>query len=155
MQTAFQNITFEEKYKYYTGGYWNYNLNLSENSLDNIQMVSIDAQDNIRGFLCAEISRNSDKISSLAIINFYGKNAVFSKDLYQFIKNLFVKFNFRKVEFGIVVGNPIEKMYDKYIEKYNGSITGIQHKSIKLQDNLYYDEKFYEIFREDCIELLK
>ena len=81
-------------------------------------MVSVDNQDNVIGFLRASIIRTSEKVSSLGIINFYDKNLTFSRDLYQFLKELFEKYNFRKIEFNVVIGNPIEKMYDKYIDKY-------------------------------------
>ena len=156
LQQLFKKIIFQEKYKYYNySNYWTYNLKLSENSWDSIEMVSVDEQDNVRGFLSASIARDSDKVSSLGMINFYDINVVFAKDMYKFIKDLFLKFNFRKIEFTVVVGNPIEKMYDKYIQKYNGRIVGIKKQSTKLQDNKYYDVKMYEIFRDDCIHLLK
>ena len=58
----------------------------------------------------------------------------------------------RKLEFTVVVGNPIEKTYDKLIKKYGGNIVGVKHKNCKLIDNKYYDEKIYEIFREDYIK---
>ena len=50
------------------------------------------------------------------------------------------------------MGNPIEKMYDKYINKYGGRIIGINKQSTKLQDENYYDVKYYEIFREDYLK---
>lgn len=156
LQQLFKKIIFQEKYKYYNySNYWTYNLKLSENSWDSIEMVSVDEENYVRGFLSASINRIADSVSSLGIINFYDVNIVFAKDLYQFIKDLFLKFNFRKIEFIVVVGNPIEKMYDKYIQKYNGRIVGIKKQSTKLQDNKYYDVKMYEIFRDDCIHLLK
>jgi len=97
--------------------------------------------------------RSSDKVSSLGIINFYDKNLTFSRDLYKFLKDLFEKYNFRKIEFNVVIGNPIEKMYDKYIDKYGGSIVGIRKESTRLQDGKYYDVKIYEIFRENYLGL--
>jgi len=51
------------------------------------------------------------------------------------------------------MGNPIEKMYDKYINKYGGRIIGINKQSTKLQDGNYYDVKYYEIFRDDYLRL--
>lgn len=155
LQQQFQNIVFQDKYKYYNyDNYWHYTLKLSEDSWNDIELVSVDNQDNVRGFFRAGISRASDKVSSLAIINFYDKNITFSRDLYQFLKDLFEKYNFRKIEFNIVIGNPIEKMYDKYINKYGGKIVGINKQSTKLQDGNYYDVKYYEIFREDYLKSL-
>jgi len=155
LQQQFQNIIFQEKYKFYNyDNYWYYNVKLSEDSWNDIELVSINNQDNVIGFFRAGISRTSDKVSSLTIINFYDKNIVFSRDLYQFLKDLFEKYNFRKIEFNVAMGNPIEKMYDKYINKYGGKIVGINKQSTKLQDGNYYDVKYYEIFREDYLKSL-
>jgi len=149
LQEVYNTIVFNDKYKYYNfDNYWNYILKLSDDSWNDIEMVSIDSQNNVRGFFRAGISRASNKVSSLVIINFYDKNVVFSRDLYQFLKDLFDKYNFRKIEFNVVIGNPAEKMYDKYIKKYDGNIVGIKKESTKLIDGKYYDVKMYEIFKE-------
>jgi hypothetical protein len=156
LQEIYKSIIFQEKYKYYNfSTYWNYELKIEDDSWNYIQMVSVDDEDNIRGYFSATINRTSNIVDALGIINFYDVNVVFAKDMYQFIKDLFLKFNFRKIEFSVVIGNPIEKMYDKYIHKYNGNIIGIKRQSIKLHDDKLYDVKLYEIFKDDCIKLIK
>lgn len=153
LNKVFQNVVFQDKYKFYNfENYWQYNMKLSEDSWNDIEFVSVDDKDNIRGFLRAGISRTSDKVSSLGIMNFYDTNVTFSRDLYKFLTDLFDKFSFRKIEFTVVVDNPVEKMYDKYIEKYGGSIVGIKKEGTKLLDGNYYDVKIYEIFREDYLK---
>jgi hypothetical protein len=153
LQAKYSEVVFQDKYKFYSCSVdWDYAIKISEDSWNNIQFVSVDEENNIRGYLSAHVSRNSDKVTGLGIINFYDTNIVFSKDLYQFLKDLFEKFNFRKIEFSVVIGNPIEKMYDKYIKKYGGRIVGISKDDTKLQDGKYYDLKYYEIFREDYLK---
>jgi hypothetical protein len=44
-----------------------------------------------------------------------------------------------------VVGNPAERMYDKFIEKYNGRVVGIKKNEVKLVDGKFYGLKLYEI----------
>jgi hypothetical protein len=78
-------------------------------------------------------------------------NPLFGKDLLQVIKDIFERFNFHKLSFGMVVGNPIEKTYDRIVEKYGGRITCIEKEETKLDDNKYYDVKRYEILREDYL----
>jgi hypothetical protein len=56
------------------------------------------------------------------------------------------------MRFGVIVGNPIEKTYDKLIEKYGGKICGYAKEDIKLFDGKLYDLKNYEIMREDYIK---
>lgn len=152
LNQAYNSIIFQNKYKYYNcDNFWYYTKEASKDSWNNIEFVSVDKNDNVIGYLGAGILRSADKVSNLAIMNFYDINATFSRDLYQFLNDLFTKFNFRKIEFFVVIGNPAEKMYDKYIKKYGGRITGIKRESTKLQDNKYYDIKEYEIFREDYL----
>lgn len=102
--------------------------------------------------MSANISRDDNSISGLSIINFENKNLTYSKDLRQFLLDLFIKYKFRKVNFVVVIGNLIEKMYDKYIEKYGGRIVGIYKDHIKLQDGNLYDQKLYEIFPNEKIK---
>lgn len=87
--------------------------------------------------------------------NFSNEKLQFGKDLVQVIKDIFYKYNFRKLTFTVFVGNPIEKSYDKMVNKYGGRIVGIQKKHTRLQDGKYYDEKIYEIMREDFINKVK
>ena len=42
-------------------------------------------------------------------------------------------------------------MYDKYIKKYGGSITGISERSVILYDGTITDMKSYEIRKEDYL----
>ena len=43
-------------------------------------------------------------------------------------------------------------MYDKYIEKYNGRVVGYRKNEIMLSDGQYYDDKLYEITKEDYLK---
>ena len=76
-------------------------------------------------------------------------------DLGQALTDIFERFKFRKLNFSVVIGNPIEKSYDKMIDKYGGRIVGIYKQEIKLIDGEYYDEKLYEITREDYLKSIK
>ena len=156
LNKAYSSIIFQDKYKYYNcDNYWSYTKEVSKDSWNNLEFVSVDKNDNVIGYLGAGISRSTEKVASLGIMNFYDINITFSKDLYQFLHDLFMKFNFRKIEFIVVIGNPAEKMYDKYIEKYGGRIVGVSRESTKLQDNKYYDIKEYEIFRDDYLKVIQ
>lgn len=150
LNKVWQSVVFEEKYQFYTfSDWWSYKIYIDDNSLDKLQMVSVDAEDNVIGFFEAFIERDTYKISAVSAINFKDINITFSKDFYQFMSELFVKHKFRKIEWFVVVGNPAEKLYDKIIAKYGGHIVGVKHETRKTADGILRDEKDYEIFKSD------
>ncbi len=130
----------------------NYKLELKEDNWEKIELVSVDKNDNVIGFLVASIDRDAYYISSLLVANFYDINITFSKDFKQFLSDLFIKYKFNKVCFSVVISNPAEKMYDKYIKRYNGRIVGVQKEHAKLADGNYYDVKLYEILRKEYLD---
>lgn len=116
--------------------------------------VSINNNHKLIGYIGYNINRDHNKVSNIEIINFNSltKNKItFGKDVVKVIDDIFCKFNIRKIEFAVIVGNPVEKTYDRLVKRYGGNIIGIKHKSVKLMDGQYYDQKEYEIFREDYL----
>ena len=70
----------------------------------------------------------------------------------QAITDIFEKYNFRKLNFAVVIGTPVEKHYDRLIKRYGGRIVGVRKQNCRLIDGKYYDEKLYEIMRDDYFE---
>jgi hypothetical protein len=155
VQVEYQKIIYNDKFKFYiNSSFWNYDFNMGGDSNWNaIEYVSVDDKDNIIGFMGANIDRDVNKVGSLRLINFKNKcNVTFAKDLYRFLNELFTVHKFIKIEFTVVVGNPIEKMYDKYCLKYGGRIVGTYKDFTKLTDGNLYDTKLYEIFRTEFLK---
>jgi hypothetical protein len=146
----------DPKYKWYHLGGFNENIVVDENTWSRYQMVSVDKDNNVIGYLSADVDRSSDYLFRLRAINYTDKcNLVFAKDMYDFFRFVFVERGSRRMEWSVVVGNPIEKMYDKFCRKVNGNIVGICHKSVKLMDGQYADLKTYEVFGDDVRAYLK
>lgn len=140
----FHNRPFRDQFKLPDQeGDWNYRC-----------FASIDDYDRVIGFIGFSINRTHDLVENIEIINFSmnPKNKlVFAIDVAKAIDDIFRVYNFRKVEFYVIIGNPVEKTYDRLVKKYGGNIIGIKHKAVKLLDMNYYDIKEYEIFREDYL----
>lgn len=150
LEEAYLSKIMDEKNKYYIcNSFYNYELSLAEDSWTQLDLVSVNSEDQVIGYLSASFDRNANSVSHLSIINFYDVNLTFSRDLYQFVNDLFFKYGFRKIKFSVVVGNPAEKMYDKFIEKYNGRIAGVYEDDVVLPDGKYYDIKQYEIHKKN------
>lgn len=155
LQKKLMDIWYKEKYKYYIADIWCQKKELAKDTWNDHQFVSIDNNGNVIGFIEYQVNRSDNSCSYLGICNFDENMMItFGLDLGQALKDIFEKFKFRKLTFSVLVGNPIEKSYDKMIRKYNGRIVGTYIQDVKCFDGEYYDRKLYEIFREDYLRSL-
>lgn len=155
IRSKLMNTWYDKKYMFYHSSPYHEIWKNPENKDGDWnfrQFVSLNSKGEVIGLIGYHINRVDDMANGFGAINFTDNKVTFGMDLAQVIDDIFCKFNIRKLEFAVIVGNPIEKSYDKIIKKYGGNITGIKHKHVKLLDNNYYDHKDYELFREDYIK---
>lgn len=148
-----RSVWFKEKYKYWNATSYYQDWSLADGTWTEHQFVSV--RDGIViGYISYCIDRaDGDVVHSLNIINFEERpSGTFALDCGHAIRNIFEKYRFRKLNFFVIIGNPIEKTYDKMIDRYGGRIVGIKKKNARLIDGKYYDEKLYEIMRDDYME---
>lgn len=151
-----RKTAFDPKYTYYHfSTYRNYKVDIAEDSWNMIQMVSVDSDENVLGYLSCGCNRSCNKVHSIGAINFGTVNIGFSRDFYEFLTSLFTVHSFNKIEWEVVVGNPAEKIYDKIVDKYGGRIVGTRIDSTVLMDGSFHDVKEYEIFKKDFLNVYK
>lgn len=68
-------------------------------------------------------------------INFSNDKLTFGRDLVQVIDDIFCSFGLERMEFKVVCGNPIERSYDRMVERFGGRIVGVRKRVAKLMDN--------------------
>lgn len=144
------DIWFNEKYKYWNSNTYHSDIEISNETWANHQFVSIQ-DDEIIGYICYEINRESNCCLGLGNINFTDDKMTFGRDLGQALTDIFEKFQFNKLKFSVVIGNPIEKSYDRMIQRYGGRIVGIFRQDTRLIDGNLYDVKQYEILRSEYL----
>ena len=152
IKTKMLDTWYDDKYKYFHASTYHNVYGLPDSDVNCREFVSLDSKGNLLGIIGYEVNRDYDLAMNFGAINFSDNKITFGMDLAQVIDDIFCKFNMRKLEFNVIVGNPIEKSYDKCINKYGGRIVGIRRQHSKLIDNKYYDDKIYELFREDYIK---
>ena len=152
LQKKFQGIWFVDKYKYWNFDNYYKDFMPDDESWNHHQFVSIDTNGEIVGYISYSIDRQSHMAYGFSIINFIDNKIVFGIDLGQALADIFEKFKFRKLRFSVIVGNPIEKAYDKMVVKYGGRIVGTYYKEQRLIDGELYDQKLYEILRKDYMD---
>lgn len=152
LKELYINTWHKDKYKYYNyRSYWEL-PKFAESTWDGHDFVSLNKDGEIIGAIGYSINRPVESVCGLGIINFSDDMVTFGRDVMQAMKDIFEKYNFRKLSCCVVIGNPIEKTYDRLIPKYGGRIVGIEKDETKLCDNKYYDVKRYEILREDYMK---
>ena len=145
---------YEEKYKFVTPNVYCKLEQIYPNTWDIHQFVSVNEEDEVIGYIAYSINRVTNSVDQLVIYNFTDNSITFGLDLKQVFHDIFMKFNFHKVQFCVTIGNPVEKQYDKMIKKYHGRIVGILKDDAKCFDGKYYDVKLYEILRDEYMQYL-
>ena len=150
--TKLRETWFDERYKYYYCSPY-YTDEVMDNSTQvQHRFVSVSKLEELQGYISYNIDRETDTVLSLGIISFNVNPFCFAADVHRAIKDIFDRFNFRKLIFSVVVGNPTEKQYDRLIQRYGGRIVGVHKQDVKLIDGHYYDLKVYEVLQKDYMD---
>lgn len=146
LRSKFYDTWFDEKYKYYynDGNFHDYEADC--NSENRHQFACIHDQ-YIIGYIGYDIHRNENRVDNFGAINFTNKHIEFATDLMTAINDIFYKYNFDKINFEVIVGNPAEEKYDNLIKVYNGVVAGYYKNHVRLMDGQLYDSKIYEIYK--------
>lgn len=142
------------EYSYYDSNYISTKLKgikVEKNTMQRHQFVSL-CKGEVVGYIAYNISLEDYRVYGVQTINFTNNTVVFGIDLRRVIKNIFELYKFRKMNFGVFIGNPIEKSHDRVTVNCGARIVGIQKKHHKLADGEYHDYKLYEILREDYLK---
>lgn len=132
------------------GSFFTYKQEIQDSNWSKHQFVSIENGFNVVGYFEAGVERAARYIDSLVLVNFKkGWNPTFSSDLKEFILCLFLRYNYNKITFDVVVGTRNEVIYDKFVKRYGGRIVGTFFKHKMLQSGRIVDCKYYEITNED------
>jgi hypothetical protein len=148
LRELFFDTAFDPFYKFEEFMVYRESFKLPEDTWAANHFVSLYNND-ILGMIGYQIKRAENAVYGLHIVHFGGPQAphryIFGKDVITAVKDIFEKYRFNKLSFGVAQGNPVEKTYDKLVKRYNGRIAGIRKQEIRLIDGKLYDVKEYEI----------
>lgn len=143
LNALFAQYTHEERMKWWQLNYEDREAKIEDSNYRVIQMASV-KDDKVIGFLSAEINRNIYAVDTLGCAHFIedSKNT-FAADIVAFIKSLVYEHKFRKINWAVIKGNPVEKHYDRICKKMGGRIVGVKRYDVFIRGE-YYDRKMYE-----------
>ena len=143
--------------KYYYCDYHN-ELEIKDDDWNLDQFVSINEAGEVVGYITGrhnQIARSIESISLIAFTTDLKDRVILLTDLQKLIHDYFYVYNYNRVEFGVYVGNPVEKFYDKYINACGGKVCGYCRQSERCMDGTYVDHKTYEILACEYKENIK
>jgi RimJ/RimL family protein N-acetyltransferase len=149
VEDLLQLTAFDLKYKYYhSSGYANLTYKPSEYTWAGTEFVFIDKHGKVTGFINLSIS-NPEYNATISIFNVGGGGLSFLTDLAELCDRMFCEFNINKLSWSLLVGNPAEKLYDRFISQHGGRVVGIKKKHNTSMARELCDVKMYEILKED------
>jgi hypothetical protein len=151
LQEMLYDTAFDPFYKWQTATYIE-KFSMPDNTYNGNHFVSL-YRGEILGLIDYVIRRAENAVWGLGILHFGGERApygyTFGKDVMTALKDIFETYHFNKLNYSVVIGNPIEKTYDKLTERYNGRVVGVRRQQSRLMDGMLYDLKEYELLARD------
>lgn len=150
LNKIWSEVCYDEKYMYYDINMERSPIVINESTWNGLSYVCVDSEDNIYGYIAYTTVRDIRmSVHSLRAVNFSGNKFAFARDLKTVIDEIFFKFNFRKISWSVIPGNPIERSYDNLCKRFGGRIVGTEKDAVALMDGKLYDYKMYELFKTD------
>lgn len=145
LKKLFLTTWHTEHYKFWTFGCNHYQYEAAKDTYERHEFVSVSHEGNVIGYIAYDINRDTQNVSGLSVLNFTENITVFGRDLLRAMTDIFEKYHFRKIEFSVVRGNPIEESYDRLVDRFGGRVIGIRTDQCRLFDGEYHDLKLYEV----------
>lgn len=132
--------------------------NLKEDDWDTDQFVSINKNGNVVGYISCNKKQSVHAISSISLIALsedLGDRVILLYDLQKLIHDYFYIYNYNRVSFGVYIGNPVEKFYDKFVSACGGKVCGYYRQCARAMNGVLFDFKEYEILAIEYKENVK
>ena len=141
----FQERFYTDDMLYETGCNENWSPNIANCPDEStFQFAIVDKADNCIGFVSFKIDWYSSQAYNFGIISFDKGNIVVGKALYEVMDMIMNEYKIYRIEWRMVGGNPVERSYDRFCKKYNGT-KYVLHDVIKDKYGKYRDNVVYEI----------
>lgn len=141
----FQKLQYSDDLMYEAGCCDNYMPNIAEEpDKETYQYAIVDSKGKLVGYVSYSIDRYSSQAHRFGLMSFDRGNPLIGMALFEIMGNLINILKLHRIEWYMVSGNPVERHYDKFCEKYNG-------RKIVLRDTFkdrlgkYHNSITYEI----------
>ena len=123
--------------------------NIKDDNWDCHTFVSVDKNDKVIGYIAYNVDHASLSASSFGIISYDRGNLTFVKDVYQAVEDIFLKYNFNRIEWYCYADNPAVNGYRNFIKRVGGRECGYKRQHVMLLDHKLHDTVEFEILKEE------
>lgn len=141
----FKRLYYSQDMIYANGCMGNWMPNIQEET-DNgqFQYAILDHNEKLVGYLDYHIDWYNSCASRFGLISFHKGNVAVGRALFSEMKKLIEDYKLHRIEWCMISGNPVERSYDRFCKKYNGS-KHVLKDVFKDQYGKYHDSIIYEI----------
>lgn len=145
IEDKFKGVFYTDDMMYEAGGMYNFIPNIkTEPDSGCFQYAIVDAEQKLIGYFAYTIDWYSSCAYNFGLISFDKGNSILGRDVYTEMQRLIDTYHLHRIEWRMVGGNPVEKHYDKFCHRYNGTKHVLKDVS-KDKLGKYRDSIIYEI----------
>ena len=145
---SFKRYYYSADMMYETGGLNNWLPNIQEETESGrFQYAIVASSEKLVGYLDYYIDWYNSCAWRFGLISFDRGNPIVGKDLFNELNKLIYDYRLHRIEWRMIGGNPVERSYDKFCKKFNGT-KHILKDAIKDKYGKYHDDIIYEIVNE-------
>ena len=145
---AFKRYYYSDDMMFETGSLCNWLPDIQEETEDGrYQYAIVNKNEELIGYLAYHINWYNSCANRFGLISFDRGNPIIGKDSYNELIKLIHDYKLHRIEWRMIGGNPVEKNYDKFCNKFNGT-KHVLKDVIKDKYGKYHDDIIYEIITD-------
>lgn len=149
LKTLFTERWYDPEYQYFWSGTSRTEWKVDDNCNWSYQFCSVDASDNVIGYISYGYDSVSKAAYNFGLIAFSKNNSIFLDDVIIAVYEIFYKFHLEHMDFYCFSDNPAARGYRAFIKRYGGREVGVLRKASALLDGLIHDNIIFECLKSD------
>lgn len=145
---GYKRYFYTEDMMYESGGLGNWLPDIKEEPDERrYQYAIVDSHEKLIGYLDYCIDWYKSCAYNFGLLSFDRGNPLVGKELFAEMSKLIHEYKLHRIEWGMVGGNPVERSYDKFCERYGGT-KHIFRDAMKDKCGNYRNTVLYEIIND-------
>ena len=144
IQRNFEKYKYKNDMMYYSGWLGDSIPNFEDESdYGKVKYAIIDGCKLI-GYFEYNVDWYASCVDCFALFSFERRNKIIGLDVHRELKKIIEEYNIHRISWRMIGGNPVEKHYDNFCNKYNGK-KFVLTDAIRDRNGEYHNDVIYEI----------